>query len=144
MVVCNRDRWVNRNKTSYLLPTLLPNLFTYRLQNALWTFVEYPKRTSHWGLQISEKNGEKSEGLNPFWNRLKVEVFLGQFGQHLPFTCVKPITNQQALLAGNHKKLKEKLLKKLVPKIPQKWQKSEWKDNRNMMFRGLKTEFPAT
>ena len=32
MVVYNRDRWVNRNKTSYLLPTLLPNLFTYRLQ----------------------------------------------------------------------------------------------------------------
>ena len=127
MVVCNRDRWVNRNKTSYLLPTLLPNLFTYRLQNALWTFVEYPKRTSHWGLQISEKNGEKSEGLNPFWNRLnpfwnrlKVEVFLGQFGQHLPFTCVKPVTNQQALLAGNHRKTQRKIVRKISPKNPQK------------------------
>ena len=27
---------------------------------------------------------EKGEGLKPFWNRLKVEVFLGQFEQNLP------------------------------------------------------------
>ena len=50
---------------------------------------------------------ERGEGLNPFLNRLKVEVFLGQFGQHLRFTCTKPVTKQQALLAGNHRKLKE-------------------------------------
>ena len=73
----------------------------------LYKNLEYPKRTSHWGLQISEKRSKKGEGLNPFWNRLKVEVILGLFGQHLPFTCAKPVTNQQALLAGNHRKLKE-------------------------------------
>jgi len=60
------------------------------------------------GFTINQKKlRERVEGLNPFWNRLKVEVFLGLFGQHLPFTCVKPVTNQQALLAGNHRKLKE-------------------------------------
>ena len=73
----------------------------------LINFAEYPKRTSQWGLQILEKRRRRVEGLNPFWNRLKVEVFLGLFGQHLPFTCVKPVTNQQALLAGNYRKLKE-------------------------------------
>ena len=54
--------------------------------------------------------------MNPFWNRLKVEVFMGEFGKHLPFTYVKPVTNQQALLAGNHRKLKEIIRKKLVQK----------------------------
>jgi len=73
----------------------------------LINFAEYPKRTSRWGLQISKNKKERGEGLNPFWNRLRVEVFLGLFGQHLPFTYVKPVTNQQALLAGNHRKLKE-------------------------------------
>jgi len=88
-------------------------------------FCRIPQENFSLGFTNIRKNGEKSEGLNPFWNRLKVEVFLGQFGQHLPFTCVKPVTNQQALLAGNHRKLKEKLLEKLVPKIPKKGQKSE-------------------
>ena len=84
----------------------------------LYKILEYPKRTSHWGLQISEKRSKKGEGLNPFWFCLKGEVFLGQFGQHLPFTCAKPVTNQQALFVGNHRKLKEKLLKILVQKKP--------------------------
>ena len=88
-------------------------------------FCRIPQENFSLGFTNIRKNEEKSEGLNPFWNRLKVEVFLGQFGQHLPLTCVKPVTNQQALLAGNHRKLKEKLLEKLVPKIPQKGQKSE-------------------
>ena len=111
-----KQKDLHKHKTKKLVPTLLPNLFTSRLQ-VIINFAEYPKRTSRWGLQISEKKRERVEGLNPFWNRLRVEVFLGLFGQHLPFTCVKPVTNQQAMFAGNHKKTQRNYQKKLVPKI---------------------------
>ena len=86
-----------------MLPTLLPNLFTYRLQ-VLIKLLQNTPRELLVGVYKYQKRREKGEGLNPFWNRLKVEVFLGQFGQHLPFTYVKPVTNQQALFAGNHSK----------------------------------------
>ena len=77
----------------------------------LYKLLENNPRELLFGVYKYQKRREKGQGLNPFWNRLKVEVFLGQFGQHLPFTCVKPVTNQQA-----HIKLKEIIRKKLVQK----------------------------
>ena len=82
----------------------------------LYKNLENTPRELLFGVHKYQKRREKGEGLNPFWNRLKDEVFLGQFGQHLPFTYVKPVTNQQALLAVNHRKLKEIIRKKLVQK----------------------------
>ena len=79
-------------------------------------FYRIPQENFSLGFTNIKKNGEKSEGLNIFWNRLKVEVFLGQFGQHLPFTCVKPVTNQQALLAGNYRKTQKQIVRKISPK----------------------------
>ena len=49
------------------------------------------------------------------------------------------------MFAGNHRKnTKEIIKKKLVQKITNLQQKSECKNDRNMMFRGLENEFPAT
>ena len=73
-------------QTNILLPTLLPNLFTYGLQ-MLMSFEEYPKRDSRLGFYNNQKMKERGEGLNPFLDRLKIEEILGLFGQHLSFTC---------------------------------------------------------
>ena len=72
----------------------------------LLTFAEYPKRTSRWGLQISEKERKELRVWTPF-EPVEGWGILCLFGQHLPFTCEKPVTNQQALLAGNYRKLKK-------------------------------------
>ena len=93
----------------------------------LYKILENTPRELLFGVHKYQKRREKGEGLNPFWNRLKVEVFLGQFGQHPPFTCVKPVTNQQAKLARNHRKLKETIKKSLSKKITNSGQKSDWK-----------------
>ena len=43
-------------------------------------FLENTQRELLFGVYTYQKRREKGEGLNPFWNRLKVEEFLGQFG----------------------------------------------------------------
>ena len=123
MVVCHKDWWVNRKNLHKQKSKQLVFYFLFQFliclhidYKCLLNFCRIPQDKSSLRFTSIRKNGEKSEGLNPFWNRLKVEVFLGQFGQHLPFTCVKPVTNQQALSAGNHRKTQRNYQKNLVPK----------------------------
>ena len=78
----------------------------------LYKNLEYPKRTSHWGLQLSEKKRRRVEGLNPFWNRLKVEVFWGYSGSTSP-SPVKNLSQTSKLylleITENSKNLLDKV-----------------------------------
>ena len=58
MVVFHKDWWVNRKKLHKQKSKQLVFYFLIYLHidyKCLLTFAEYPKRTSRWGLQISEK-----------------------------------------------------------------------------------------
>ena len=77
----------------------------------LYKILENTPRELLSGVYKYHKRREKGEGLNPFWNRLKVEVFLCPFGQQLSFKCAQLVKNQRAILrCKSHKILKNLLL----------------------------------
>ena len=64
----------------------------------LYKFCRIPQEDSSLGFTNNRERKERVEGLNPFWNRLKVEVFLCPFGQQIPFKPALPVKNQRTIL----------------------------------------------
>ena len=111
----------------------------------LYNFCRIPQEDSSLGFTNDRKMKERVEGLNPFWNRLKVEVFLCPFGQQIPFKPALPVKNQRTILrCKSHEINKKSTVTMLVQNLQFYIKKSERKYDRNMKFRGLKTEFSAT
>ena len=70
----------------------------------LYNFCRIPQEDSSLGFTNDRKMKERVEGLNPFWNRLKVEVFLCPFGQQLSLEPALPVKTSQLFFATNHMK----------------------------------------
>ena len=73
----------------------------------LYKALEYPKRASHLGFTISEKE-RKELGFEPPLNRLRVEMFLCPFGQQLSLEPAPPVKNQRTILRCKSHEIQKK------------------------------------
>ena len=111
----SRSIWNAKKKTSDLLPTLLPNLLTYRLQMFYKLFGEYPKRTSIWGLQISEKKRESS-GFEPLLETVEGWGISGLIWAAPPLYLCKTYHKPTSKACLKSQKIQRNYQKKLVQK----------------------------
>ena len=107
-------------------------------------FAEYPKRTSRWGLQISEKCERRVKVWTPFGTVWRLRYFWANLGSTSPSPVQNLLQTGKLYLLEITENSKNLLEKVSTKKSLYYSKKSEWTYNRNMKFRGLKTEFPAT
>ena len=127
------------------LSTSLPNLFT---EYKCFTKLQKIPQETLFGVYNNRKVERKSWGFETPLNRLRVEIFLCPFGQQISFKPALPVKNQRTILrCKSHEIQKKSAVTILVQHLQFLHKKGNFLNvisNRNIKFRGLKTEFWAT